>query len=175
MLGTKDKPPGRAQLDRNRRGLLRPPDHRRPRHRRERISVYRSSDAQPALARIATLSPNDGNAPLTFDDPGKWGQVTYAVAAFNAAGEASSNPVSLEVADPACVPPEAGQPAGGDQGGPPVPPEAAGDEQVTPPPSTNPDLAAPAISVAREPKCAVALSILDQSTNEDGFHVYRQA
>jgi len=121
--------------------------------------VYRATDAQPALARIATLPPNHGGVPLAFNDPGQWGLVTYVVAAFNSAGEAASNPATVKVNDPACAPAE---PA----------PEAEGEDQVSPPPSSNPDLAAPSISAALEPKCTIALSIVDQSTNEDGFHVY---
>ncbi len=124
--------------------------------------VYRATDAQPALARIATLPPNDGGAPLAFNDPAQSGLTTYVVTAFNSAGEAASNPATVKVSDPSCAPP-----------GP--PPEPEGEDQVSPPPSTNPDLAAPVISVARAPKCTVMLSIVDQSTNEDGFHVYLKA
>lgn len=121
--------------------------------------VYRATDAQPALARIATLPPNDGGLPLAFNDPAQTGLTTYVVAAFNSAGEAASNPATVKVSDPACAPAE-----------PPPPPQ--GNEQISPPPSNNPDLAAPSISAAIEPGCKVALSIADQSDNEDGFHVY---
>jgi LysM repeat protein len=121
--------------------------------------VYRATDAQPALALISTLPPNNGGVPLAFKDPAQSGLTTYVVAVFNTAGEAASNPATVKVSDPSCAPAE-------------PPPPAEGEDQVSPPPSTNPDLAAPSISAARAPKCTVMLSIVDQSGNEDGFHVY---
>jgi LysM repeat protein len=73
--------------------------------------VYRGGAGGASLQRIATLPANDGPLPLKFVDPGRQGQAVYAVAAFNAAGEAQSNPVSVTISDPACSPAQ-GAPGG---------------------------------------------------------------
>jgi LysM repeat protein len=129
--------------------------------------VYRSSASQPAFTRIATLSANTGQGTLAYLDPGQLGPLTYTVAAFNPSGEASSNPVVMNITDPVCAPTEPGGEATQ-----PLPPIEQAGGQITPPPSSNPDLAAPEISARRLEKCTVELSISDRSANEDGFHVY---
>lgn len=69
--------------------------------------VYRESPDGKTLQRVAVLAENGGALPLQFTDPGQQGHVTYMVASFSAAGETSSNPVSV-LLDQTCSPEEVG-------------------------------------------------------------------
>jgi hypothetical protein len=68
----------------------------------EGFFIYRAVPGVSDLERIASLQANDQNVLLEYVDPGQSGLLTYVVAAYNTAGEAPSNPVSVTVFDPAC-------------------------------------------------------------------------
>jgi LysM repeat protein len=66
--------------------------------------VYRSRDGG-AFERIATLPPIHEAPPasnVTFADKGEYGALSYYVAAFNALGEAASNPVTFALNPGVC-------------------------------------------------------------------------
>lgn len=68
--------------------------------------VYRIDGDSSAFRRIATLEANDGSLPLQYSDEelGESNHRDYYVAAFNGAGEAPSNPIRVDITDPACQP-----------------------------------------------------------------------
>lgn len=74
--------------------------------------VYRGGPDQTSLQSIGILEANEGDQPLLFADPGQHGNVVYVVAAFNQAGEAQSNPASVDIDAATCAPPEQSQPGG---------------------------------------------------------------
>ncbi len=63
--------------------------------------VYRL-DANHTFQRIATLAANNGALPLYYTDFKLSGKTQYYIAAFNAAGEAKSNLIGVEINAPTC-------------------------------------------------------------------------
>ncbi len=71
--------------------------------------VYRSRDGGPS-ERIATLPPVHATAvagQVQFADAGEFGTLTYEVSAFNALGEAHSNPLTFALNPGVCPPTDA--------------------------------------------------------------------
>lgn len=71
-------------------------------HDEQGFFVYQGGGGSTALQRIAVLAANQGSLPLEYSTPGQVGSVVYVAAAFNAAGETPSQPVSVSLDAAAC-------------------------------------------------------------------------
>jgi hypothetical protein len=68
--------------------------------------IYRLDPGASDFTRIATLGPHKGLAFIEYDDKGLYGKYQYYASAYNALGEAASDPTAVVINDPSCAKPE---------------------------------------------------------------------
>jgi hypothetical protein len=65
--------------------------------------IYRLDPGASDFTRIATLGPHKGLAFIEYDDKGLYGKYQYYASAYNALGEAASDPTAVVINDSSCA------------------------------------------------------------------------
>ena len=67
------------------------------------FNIYRLNPGAMSFSKLTSLPAHEGNEALSYQDSNLFGLYSYYVAAFDAAGEAASNLVSLNIVDSNCA------------------------------------------------------------------------